>query len=208
MTPTAEQTKSYQVAFDYFNQQLFDKKLPFAYLNFSRKSGALGLFTPSVWRKEKDTIHEISLNPDLLDRPPENYMSTLVHEMCHHWQQIFGQPSRNGYHNIQWAGQMIQVGLIPSNTGLAGGKMTGQQMTHYVEVGGKFETAFKSLPKDALLPWTSSNTNNKPKIKQPPKLKYICPSCEQLIWSLISDLDAACNECSEDYVLFKDWKNG
>ena len=32
--------------------------------------------------------------------------------MCHQWQQHFGKPSRNGYHNKQWADKMESVGLI------------------------------------------------------------------------------------------------
>ena len=37
--------------------------------------------------------------------------------MTHHWQQCFGSPSRNGYHNMQWARKMVEVGLMPSATG-------------------------------------------------------------------------------------------
>ena len=36
---------------------------------------------------------------------------------------------------------MKAVGLIPSDTGALGGKETGQQMTHYIEPGGRFAHA-------------------------------------------------------------------
>ncbi|MCS3273396.1 SprT-like domain-containing protein (plasmid) [Bacteroides fragilis] len=81
---------------------------------------------------EKKIIHEISINPDFMDRPDKDWHSTLVHEMCHLWQEDFGKPSRNNYHNNkQWATKMIEIGLMPSDFGEPGGKTTGQQMTHY-----------------------------------------------------------------------------
>jgi hypothetical protein len=46
-------------------------------------------------------------------------LSTLVHEMVHVWQETYGNPSRRGYHNRQWAEKMREVGLQPSSTGLA-----------------------------------------------------------------------------------------
>ena len=53
---------------------------------------------------------------------------TLVHEMVHLEQQHFGEPSRNGYHNRQWAEWMQRIGLHPSDTGAVGGKRTGQRV--------------------------------------------------------------------------------
>ena len=47
--------------------------------------------------------------------------------MTHLEQHHFGQPSRNGYHNKQWAELMKSVGLFPSDTAQPGGKETGQR---------------------------------------------------------------------------------
>ena len=137
MKPTLEQAVAYQKAFDHFNAALFNGDLPFAYLNFSRHAGANGFFSPRRWGKAGDNgdakiLHEISLNPDLLLRPPIEYFSTLAHEMVHHWQHCFGSPSRNGYHNMEWARRMAQIGLTPTATGKSGGKPTGpEDHTHH-----------------------------------------------------------------------------
>ena len=161
MKPTEEQVAAYQMAFDHFNRTLFGGQLPFAYLNFSRHAGSKGFFSPERWGKsdklndKKEVLHEISLNPDLLLCPPADYYSTLVHEMCHHWQQCFGSPSRNGYHNLEWARKMVEIGLAPTDTGEPGGNPTGQRMTHCIEPDGRFMRAFETLPKEALLPWIS-----------------------------------------------------
>lgn len=45
---------------------------------------------------------------------------------------------------------MIQVGLMPSDTGEAGGKRTGQSVTHYIIPGGKFEQVFNTLSREDL----------------------------------------------------------
>ena len=67
-----------------------------------------------------------------MNRDDIEWHSTLVHEMCHLWQEDFGKPSRGGYHNRQWADKMIQVGLMPTDTGEPGGQLTGQRVTHYI----------------------------------------------------------------------------
>jgi predicted SprT family Zn-dependent metalloprotease len=71
-------------------------------------------------------VDELALNPDNFeDRTDEQIMSTLLHEMCHCWQYYFGEPSRGGYHNREWASKMKEVGLHPSDNEKPGGKETG-----------------------------------------------------------------------------------
>jgi hypothetical protein len=36
----------------------------------------------------------------------EDSLSTLFHEKAHLWQHHFGNPSRTGYHNKEWAACM------------------------------------------------------------------------------------------------------
>jgi hypothetical protein len=78
----------------------------------------------------------------------------LVHEMAHLWQDHFGKPGRGRYHNQEWADKMEALGLIPSDTGQPGGHKTGDRMDHYVEAGGRFKAAAKSLfETDFRLTW-------------------------------------------------------
>src|SRR2546430_12513985 len=76
--------------------------------------------------------------------------------MAHLWQHHFGTPPRGGgyYHNREWAAKMKEIGLYPSSTGAAGGKETGQNMSHYVIAGGAFATACAALVSDGFkLAW-------------------------------------------------------
>lgn len=89
---------------------------------------------------------EIALNPMHFEaRGDKDVLSTLAHEMVHLWQHHFGKPSRAGYHNAEWAAEMCKIGLIPSRTGLLGGRRTGQRMSHYIEPGGPFDGAANEL---------------------------------------------------------------
>jgi len=156
-TPTQEQFTALNGAYQYFNKKLFRGKLPGCILNFSRKRNTHGFMAPSRWRRvgEKEhNVHEISLTPTTFYREPKLVFSTLVHEQAHVWQYEFGKPSRNGYHNKQWVAKMIEVGLIPSDTGKPGGKQTGQSVTHYIQKDGRYEKAFNSMPKKYLLPFS------------------------------------------------------
>jgi hypothetical protein len=187
--------------FDYYNKQLFDGKLNDCMINMSRKKGAYSFFEPKNWKSKEgggEDIHEISLCPDSLDRDGKEWQATLVHEMVHLWQQDNGKPSRNGYHNKQWAAKMEEIGLIPSSTGAAGGKKTGQSMTHYIAENGLFIKAFNNL--------------NEKKIKYPPlpklphggkttsiksKTKYECP-CGNSVWGK-SGLSIICADCNKHF---------
>lgn len=201
--PTLEQFKAYQGAWSYFNKTLFDGKLKPCLLNFrGRHKLNLGIFWPQRWVKTDGTAtHEISLNPDVLSQPLAETMATLVHEMCHQWQQDHGEPPRGNYHDKEWGAKMEVIGLIPSNTGLPGGKKTGQQMHHYAEKGGAFAKALDKMPKDVKLPWLAAAIPEKEKkpTKNKNKIKYICPDCEACIWGK-SGLAVACVGCGWEFV--------
>lgn len=195
--PTAEQFGAYQKAFAYFNETLFGGSLPECILNFSRKGKTRGFFASERWQKGESNTHEISLNPDVLDREPIETMSTLVHEMVHLWQFEYGNYSKNGYHNSEWAAKMESIGLMPSNTGEPGGSRTGSKMTHYIIYDGLFQKAFEAMPSKFLIPWASFAVKSQGPRKD--KIKYTCPKCNSNVWGK-TDLSIVCGICKEIFV--------
>ena len=148
MAPTTQAYHEVQLAFDVFNIELFNNTLPPCLITFQRKgSSTYGYYSSKRFASTAGaTTDEIALSPRFFkNRSFVEVMSTLVHEMAHHWQFHFDKPSRHGYHNKEWAQKMLWLGLRPSHTGQAGGKMTGQQMTHYILPGGRFERAAEKL---------------------------------------------------------------
>jgi len=75
--------------------------------------------------------------------------------MTHHWQEHFGTPSEgNHHHNQEWADKMESLGLMPSKSGLPGGKRTGRSISHYIIQGGKFSQSCTRLIENGfILPW-------------------------------------------------------
>ena len=229
-SPTTAQFDAFEDAYEFFNEKLFDNELPPVILNLSRKSKAMGFVAPFRWRKAEDevgkgTIHELSLNPEILSMSLVDVYSTLVHEQCHIWQYTHGKPSRNGYHNKEWASQMLWVGLIPSHNGQVGGRMTGQNMSDYPEEGGKFLKALDEMPEEYKLPFTSVEgdfrrntaaltgrltgiiniTDGSTGGDEPPpkprtsKNKYSC-LCGNNVWGKL-ELNIICGDCEQSFLL-------
>lgn len=221
---TQQQFKTLEDLFKYYNIELFNETLPDCLVNLSRHNQAHGFFAPERWKlKEGNVIHEISLNPDTINRPDKAWHSTLVHEMVHLWQETHGTPSRKAYHDKEWADKMEAVGLMPSDNGEEGGKRTGQKLTHYVIHKGLFETAFNKItienrnylklactPNLNVMPIgtgveiSTGEDNNgeqqsKPvaKSKNGARIKYTC-SCGVNVWGK-PELNIICGECENKF---------
>lgn len=96
--------------FDIFNDAFFDGKLPVAFLGFARtRVTNLGHYQPG--RNSVGALHEINLNTRYLDRPLGEVLGTLLHEMIHQWQELFGKPGKGTYHNKQFTAKCAQLGI-------------------------------------------------------------------------------------------------
>ena len=203
IAPTEKLYSACNLAFEHFNRLLFDGSLSPVILTFSLKNPrALGFYHHNKWQKVvgEDLASEISLNPDSLkDRTLKEVLSTLVHEMVHHWQYEFGEPSRPGYHDREWADKMLQIGLHPSNTGQPGGRKTGQSISHFIIADGAFEDAFNSLPLEAALPWTTAfGASVAAKKKPASKVSYSCGCRHFQAKTGLKDL--LCTVCGNEFV--------
>ncbi len=174
-------------AYAFFNQALFASELPPVAITLQRKKAAYGYFHAKKFQsKTGQESSEIALNPDaFLKRDERTILSTLVHEMVHVWQHEFGKPSRNSYHNKEWARKMKQVGLIASDTAEPGGKSTGQRVSHYIEANGPFDVQCKMFIQDnhAAITWGSVRDQTSSALKPVSKVKFTCPACGQNAWA-------------------------
>lgn len=153
--PTFDIYNFFQSAYDLFNKELFNSKLPDCLLTLQREKMVMGYFSKNRWRGKESTKHEIALNPSyFVSHNSLELMQTIVHEMCHLWQAEFGKPGAKGYHNKEWAKKMESIGLIPSDTGAKGGNKTGYKMSDYAEEHGLFYKACeKFIKKGYVLPY-------------------------------------------------------
>jgi hypothetical protein len=157
MKPTDELYKSLDFAYQHFNKYLFADRLPLVLFTLQRQKGTMGYFIPDRWTSTSGKYcHEISINPAHMGRSRViDVMQTLVHEMVHCWQFCHGNPSRSGYHNKEWAYQMIKVGLQPSITGEPGGGIVGNHMNDYIIDDGLFKKSCVNLIQEEgfHIPW-------------------------------------------------------
>lgn len=146
-SPTEEFYLLFDTIFEYYNAALFDGKLPKVMFVVTRKERTFGHYIPRKWINVNSIkTDEIAINPLMFGKYPiKEILQTTVHEMCHLWQEHYGEPSRTGYHNKEWGNKMESIGLMPSNTGLVGGKKTGQNMMDYIIENGPFDIKTNEL---------------------------------------------------------------
>lgn len=205
--PTTRAYTTLTEAYDHFNRVLFGKGLPQCLITWQRKNKARGYFASRRFKtRNGDTfVDEIALNPAYFaERTTKEILSTLFHEMVHVWQQHHGTPSRTGYHNAEWAKKMEELGLIPSSTGEPGGDKTGQRVSHYIEVGGKFDRACDELLDHGanieFVDREAAPTSKKGKANASRnKITYSCANCGANIWGK-PGLNLVCGDCQLAFV--------
>src|SRR5919202_2583506 len=172
---TITEYQSFQQAYDFFNRELFEGSLPQVLVTLQRHANTRGYFSPERFsgRIDKSAVHELALNPDgFAGRTDEMILSTLVHEMCHVWQQTYGKTPRKGYHDRQWAAKMREIGLQPSSTGEEGRKETGQSVSHFILPGGRYEIAYAKLAATGFqFHWQSIPASEQGRAKKSSKMK-------------------------------------
>ena len=206
LPPTLEAGAESQYAYSYFNDALFRGELPDCQITYTRQANVLGHFYPDRYERSDGSIcHEIAQNPHYLAlRDDRESLSTLVHEMAHLWRHVFGPLNKrggrgaNGYHDLVWVGEMERIGLMPSDTGLPGGKKTGNRMSHYIIPGGPFDRACRELLGSGFrINWhdridltgshprgrDDGDEGSQPELIKKDRIKITCPACGLNAWA-------------------------
>lgn len=206
--PTLEAYGEWQLAFNYFNDRLFDGELPNTLITLTRRHGALGYFCERAFQNRDGAIaHEIAMNPAWFQQQGDaSTFSTLVHEMCHCWRFVYGQRNRKGgfgspgYHDARWADKMVSIGLMPSDTGKPGGRRTGYHMSDYVIEGGAFDLACREwlisgngvnwrdhrptadeAPSPVFVP--DGDVGGRANAPRNTRARFICPNRHEKVWA-------------------------
>jgi hypothetical protein len=211
MPKPTEEYATYQQAFDYFNDELFDGRLPPCLITLQRSRNVRGYFSPYRFAVRTNVSHrtdEIALNPDTFAGcSDKDIFSTLVHEQVHLFQAHFGKPGRSGYHNREWAREMLWRGLTPISLDkpFTPGKMTGQHLTHEIVPGGPFDVAADWLLATGFrLRWQSALPAYEVALpefvaQKRNKIKYHCPRCGLNVWAK-PGVHVICGECASQEV--------
>ena len=96
--------------FDIFNAEFFEGALPTPFLQFEcTRQSTLGHYRQG--RNGVGAQHEINLNRLHLDAPFFEVLGTLLHEIAHQWQELFGKPGKGGYHNQEFTRKCASLGI-------------------------------------------------------------------------------------------------
>ena len=111
--------KNYQemleYAFEVFNEVYFGNSLPPIVICIMSSPRTNGHYTVNrEWRVDQDRLHEINISAEYLDRPIENVMATLCHEMVHYYcalNSIADTCQGGRYHNKRFKEEAEKRGL-------------------------------------------------------------------------------------------------
>lgn len=221
--PTYQIYFELQQAYDHFNKELFQNKLPDCILLLDNKNKrTYGYYCYEQFVNDLgESCDAIALNPQhFATRKIIEVMQTIVHEMTHLWQYHLGDKnSRQTYHNAEWGNKMESIGLMPSSTGQPGGKKTGQFMSDYPIEGSLFlQSCERFITPEYKISWqdrfsvadsklsltttilglTTDEQTTKPKNNKSLRKKYTCTNCKTNIWGKPS-LSIICGSCEVSF---------
>lgn len=196
-------SRALDVLGEFFSRRLFRGKdeLPRVLINVTRRVRPAGQLKKQLWLEPKtdEILAEINVNLDVL-HTDEAVCSAICHQLVLVWQRRYGNPSRPGYHNREWAEKMIEIGLMPSSTGRPGGATVGQEMSHFAIQGGRFLKAFNSLPKQVLTVPRLHRVQSDPSASSR-KRTYYCPCRPTNRCLAPTGFRARCSFCGAEFVV-------
>ena len=161
--------------------------------------GAYGWFTTKdCWHDTKNdmTLHEINICSDTLNRPANETIGTLLHEMIHlyNWIKNKKDVSRNGYfHNDQFKETAVTHGLDVEKS-----EKHGWSITKLTPAMIKWCEGFKDFKAFEL--YRDPNPKriaSKPKAKS---YKYVCPCCGAIVRTT-KQMNIICGDCNVSFEL-------
>jgi SprT-like family len=195
--PTRATYELLNAAYCFFNERLFEGRLPGALVTLQRKAHSYGYFSARrfVGRGENPRVaDEIALNPQYIRvSTPRDFLSTLVHEQCHQYEAHFSPHPSKGYHIAYWAALMKLIGLKPTDNGRADGREIGYHMDHIIVEGepfallcDEFLAQHGAVPfGDLVVPGNGTDAaggGKGGKLKLLSKTKFTCPACGFNTW--------------------------
>ena len=102
--------------YQFFNKELgaqLPEKVVFTLIPNRGRSRYLGWFFGNRWKQGEETIHEINIAPDFLNRTVDEIAETLIHEITHLKNNVLNIKDclPNQYHNKAFKKQAEEFGL-------------------------------------------------------------------------------------------------
>jgi len=178
---------------DFFNIAFFkDEVVPVPAISFERtKITNLGHYV--IGRNSLGIKENINLNRAHLNRPLWDVLATLIHEMAHSWQFMYGSPGKSWFHNKEFQLKMLELGIVINNRGChigVTGKFVYMLKRHGISFG---EIPDYGLSGGLILPPSKDKPKGKSNLR-----KWECP-CGQSARVGKKEFHATCDLCGKKF---------
>ena len=170
---------------DFFNISFFKgHPVPVPVISFEKtKVNTLGHYVNG--RNAFGIKENINLNRVRLNRPLWDLLATLLHEMTHSWQHLYGNPATSWFHNREFQMKLLEFGVVVDKKGCHHGlgdpfvfllNKHGVAFNHNKDPGGMIRIPPRATPKgkSKLRKWTCGCTNLRVAV---PELEARCLRC-------------------------------
>jgi len=206
-----------EYGFEVLNQVYFDSALPPVVITIMSSPKTYGHFTiGKVWKAEEKHYHEINISAEHLDRPIENVMATLQHELIHFYCQLHSitDTSQGGrYHNKNFKREAEARGLTIRYAKYIGYSLT-EPSQEFIEVIKRYGIEKPlAINRDGITmdtgigggsgdgegtDGTDGNDGSTGKRKTSTR-KYQCPCCGNR-FRATKDIRVLCLDCKQEFV--------
>lgn len=196
----------FETAFGILNTVYFNNELPDAVITIQSSQRTYGHITvKKVWRNNYESYHEINLSAEYLNRPAENIISTLLHEMCHLYamENNIKDTSNGGrYHNRKFKQIAEERDLNISYSQYIGWSITEptQNLKNVIkEYGLDKEIDYVRIGEHMQAGGSGgidggSDGTDKPPKKKSSTRKYVCRGCNNSVRAT-KDVNIMCMDC-------------
>ena len=198
-------------AYRILNRVYFEDSLPEVVITIQSSQKSYGHITVGeIWKDSWDSYHEINLSAEYLNRPVENIISTLVHEMCHLYameNNIKDTSNNNRYHNKKFKEIAEKRDLKISYHESIGWSVTEPTEKLIETIKEYYLDSPIEYVRMGAYDWTDGDngadgdngngltgTNGKKPKKKSSTRKYICPKCGNSVRAT-KDVNIACLDC-------------
>lgn len=211
----SDHNKFLEQAFFVLNRVYFDDSLPEVVITIQSSQKAYGhITTGKIWKDSWDSYYEINISAEYLNRPVENIIATLVHEMCHLYameNNIKDTSNNNRYHNKRFKELAEQRDLKISYAPVIGWSVT-EPTERLIETIKQYhlDTQMEYVRMGAYQ-FTNGNDNNgsgsgsdgdngKPPKKKSSTRKLICKGCGCSVRATKRGIRIMCMECMQQMI--------
>lgn len=199
------------------NEDSFGGILEEPIITIQSTPGAYGHVTVAkAWKRGDERRHELNISADWLNRPIEEVVATMLHEMVHLWnlQHDIQDCSRGGsYHNRKFKEEaekhMLQIEKHETY-GWTITKITDELLEYILKQGwedfemnrgflGGFSGPSGDKSGSSPKP-TVAGMNGTEKPKGSNSRRYVCPCCKAIVRTT-KDLHIICGTCNVDFEL-------